>query len=36
MEAASATLGGPRSALKGAVGVLYPDVSKMTTFEARY
>jgi virginiamycin B lyase len=26
----------PRSALKGAVGVLYPDMSKMTTFEARY
>ena len=26
----------PRSALKGAVGVLYPDVSKMTTFEAKY
>jgi virginiamycin B lyase len=26
----------PRSALKGAVGVLYPDVTKMTTFEARY
>ena len=26
----------PRSALKGAVGVLYPDVSKMTSFEARY
>src|SRR6266849_2813768 len=26
----------PRSALKGAVGVLYPDVSKMTTFEARH
>jgi virginiamycin B lyase len=25
-----------RSALKGAVGVLYPDMSKMTTFEARY
>jgi virginiamycin B lyase len=26
----------PRSALNGAVGVLYPDMSKMTTFEARY
>jgi virginiamycin B lyase len=26
----------PRSALKGAVGVLYPDMSKMTGFEARY
>jgi len=26
----------PRSALKGAIGVLYPDMSKMTTFEARY
>jgi streptogramin lyase len=26
----------PRSALKGAVSVLYPDMSKMTTFEARY
>jgi len=26
----------PRSALKGAVGVLYPDMTKMTTFEARY
>jgi virginiamycin B lyase len=26
----------PRSALKGAVGVLYPDVSKMRSFEARY
>ena len=26
----------PRSAIKGAVGVLYPDMSKMTTFEARY
>jgi virginiamycin B lyase len=26
----------PRSALKGAVGVLYPDVSRMTSFEARY
>lgn len=26
----------PRSALNGAVGVLYPDKSKMTTFEARY
>jgi len=26
----------PRSAVKGAVGVLYPDMTKMTTFEARY
>jgi streptogramin lyase len=26
----------PRSAQKGAVGVLYPDMTKMTTFEARY
>ena len=26
----------PRSALKGAVGVLYPDMSKMTTFAAHY
>jgi streptogramin lyase len=26
----------PRSAPKGAVGVLYPDVSRMTSFEARY
>jgi virginiamycin B lyase len=26
----------PRSALKGAVGVLYPDMSKMTSYEARY
>jgi streptogramin lyase len=26
----------PRSALKGSVGVLYPDITKMTTFEARY
>jgi virginiamycin B lyase len=26
----------PRSAIKGAVGVLYPDMSKMTTYEARY
>jgi virginiamycin B lyase len=26
----------PRSAVKGAVGVLYPDMSRMTTFEARY
>ena len=26
----------PRSALKGAVGVLYPDMTKMTSFEARY
>jgi virginiamycin B lyase len=26
----------PRSALHGAVGVLYPDMTKMTTFEARY
>ena len=26
----------PRSALRGAVGVLYPDVTKMTSFEARY
>jgi virginiamycin B lyase len=26
----------PRSAPKGAVGVLYPDMSKMTTFEAKY
>jgi streptogramin lyase len=26
----------PRSARKGAVGVLYPDMTKMTTFEARY
>ena len=26
----------PRSALKGAIGVLYPDMSKMTSFEARY
>lgn len=26
----------PRSAQRGAVGVLYPDMSKMTTFEARY
>jgi streptogramin lyase len=26
----------PRSALKGAVGVLYPDMTKMTGFEARY
>jgi hypothetical protein len=24
------------SMIKGAVGVLYPDMSKMTTFEARY
>jgi hypothetical protein len=26
----------PRSALKGAVGVLYPDMTKMTGFDARY
>jgi virginiamycin B lyase len=26
----------PRSALKGAVGVLYPDMTKMTTFAAQY
>ena len=26
----------PRSALKGAVGVLYPDMTKMTSYEARY
>jgi len=26
----------PRSAVKGAVGVLYPDMTKMTTFEAKY
>jgi virginiamycin B lyase len=26
----------PRSAIKGAVGVLYPDMTKMTTYEARY
>jgi virginiamycin B lyase len=26
----------PRSAIKGAVGVLYPDMTKMTTVEARY
>ena len=26
----------PRSAPKGAVGVLYPDMTRMTTFEARY
>jgi virginiamycin B lyase len=26
----------PRSAVKGAVGVLYPDMTKMTSFEARY
>ena len=26
----------PRSAPKGAVGVLYPDMTKMTTFEAKY
>jgi virginiamycin B lyase len=26
----------PRSAPKGAVGVLYPDMTKMTSFEARY
>jgi virginiamycin B lyase len=26
----------PRSALKGAVGVLYPDMTKMTTFAAHY
>jgi virginiamycin B lyase len=26
----------PRSAARGTIGVLYPDVTKMTTFEARY
>jgi len=26
----------PRSALKGAIGVLYPDMTKMTGFDARY
>ena len=26
----------PRSAIRGAVGVLYPDVAKMKGFEARY